>query len=116
MFTTEDHSSMPNVEKLYNRDDPLSSVRFTRAVPEIWLKSLVCPIFNKGAKSDLYNYRPFSLTCVVGEGDGEHPGGRHDLSHGGKQTAQTQSTWISTWEINFDLYAGIPGDTHPVVR
>ena len=35
------------------------------AVPEIWLKSLVCPIFKKGAKSDPGNYRPVSLTCVV---------------------------------------------------
>ena len=38
-----------------------------REVPEIWLKSLVCPIFKKGSKSDPGNYRPVSLTCVVGK-------------------------------------------------
>ena len=37
------------------------------AVPEIWLKSLVCPIFKKGAKCDAGNYRPVSLTCIVGK-------------------------------------------------
>ena len=98
MFTREDHANMPSVEQLYNGDDPLYSVSFTkekvsaklkklkpssafgpdrvwprilhdlaedlaeplaliysrllkdRAVPEVWLKSLVCPIFKKGAK------------------------------------------------------------------
>ena len=29
-----------------------------RAVPDIWLKSFVCPIFKKGTKSDPGNYRP----------------------------------------------------------
>ena len=38
-----------------------------RAVPDIWLKSFVCPIFKKGTKSDPGNYRPVSLTCVVGK-------------------------------------------------
>ena len=38
-----------------------------KAVPDIWLKSLVCPIFKKGTKSDPGNYRPVSLTCVVGK-------------------------------------------------
>ena len=33
----------------------------------IWLKSLICPIFKKGTKSDPGNYRPVSLTCVVGK-------------------------------------------------
>ena len=38
-----------------------------KTVPDIWLKSLVCPIFKKGTKSDPGNYRPVSLTCVVGK-------------------------------------------------
>ena len=38
-----------------------------KAVPDIWLWSHVCPIFKKGSKSDPGNYRPVSLTCVVGK-------------------------------------------------
>ena len=37
------------------------------SVPEIWLKSMVCPIFKKGSKSEPGNYRPVSLTCIVGK-------------------------------------------------
>ena len=115
MFTREDLSSMPRVEKLFKGENILSTVSITEdkvkaklkklkpssapgpdrvwikvlhdladqlsaplaiiykklleeeAVPEIWLKSLVCPIFKKGTKSDPGNYRPVSLTCVVGK-------------------------------------------------
>ena len=114
MFTREDMTSMPRVEKLYYGEDYLSTVRFTKEkvtaklkklkptsasgpdrvwtrilhdlaedlaeplseiysrllkekdVPEIWLKSLVCPIFKKGIKSYPGNYRPVSLTSVGG--------------------------------------------------
>ena len=36
-------------------------------VPMIWRMANVCPIFKKGAKGDPANYRPVSLTCVVGK-------------------------------------------------
>ena len=36
-------------------------------VPAIWRLANVCPIFKKGAKGDPANYRPVSLTCVVGK-------------------------------------------------
>ena len=36
-------------------------------VPGIWRKANVCPIFKKGTKGDPANYRPVSLTCVVGK-------------------------------------------------
>ena len=115
MFTREDLSSMPKVEKLFQGVDSLSTASFSKenvtaklkrlkptsapgpdkvwtrilhdlaeelaeplaviytrlleeqAVPDVWLKSLVCPIFKKGSKSDPGNYRPVSLTCVVGK-------------------------------------------------
>ena len=115
MFTREDLSSMPSVEKLFQGVDSLSTASFSKenvtaklkrlkptsapgpdkvwtrilhdlaeelaeplaviytrlleeqAVPDVWLKSLVCPIFKKGSKSDPGNYRPVSLTCVVGK-------------------------------------------------
>ena len=36
-------------------------------VPGIWRWANVCPVFKKGAKGDPANYRPVSLTCVVGK-------------------------------------------------
>ena len=36
-------------------------------VPVVWRMANVCPIFKKGAKGDPANYRPVSLTCVVGK-------------------------------------------------
>ena len=36
-------------------------------VPSIWRMANVCPIFKKGTKGDPANYRPVSLTCVVGK-------------------------------------------------
>ena len=36
-------------------------------VPGVWRMANVCPIFKKGAKGDPANYRPVSLTCVVGK-------------------------------------------------
>ena len=36
-------------------------------VPLIWKMANVCPIFKKGTKGDPANYRPVSLTCVVGK-------------------------------------------------
>ena len=36
-------------------------------VPKIWKDALVCPIFKKGKKGDAANYRPVSLTCVLGK-------------------------------------------------
>ena len=50
---------------------PLSLI-FTKlfadgCVPAIWKKANVCPLFKKGVKGDTGNYRPVSLTCVIGK-------------------------------------------------
>src|SRR5207249_4038925 len=34
-------------------------------LPEIWKKSTIAVIFNKGKKDTLSNYRPISLTCIT---------------------------------------------------
>jgi hypothetical protein len=39
----------------------------TGVVPELWRRSNVTPIFKKGSKSKASNYRPVSLTCVLGK-------------------------------------------------
>ena len=36
-------------------------------VPGVWRLANVCPVFKKGTKGDPANYRPVSLTCVVGK-------------------------------------------------
>ena len=36
-------------------------------VPSIWKVANVVPIFKKGSKGDALNYRPISLTCVIGK-------------------------------------------------
>ena len=114
-FTKEDLSQVPKAEKLYQGEEPLVKVVFTREevkkkllelrpdsapgpdrvwtkvlhrladtiaaplaviyaklmeegeVPRIWKDALVCPIFKKGKKGDAANYRPVSLTCVLGK-------------------------------------------------
>jgi ribonuclease P/MRP protein subunit RPP40 len=47
--------------KLYN-----SSLK-TGIVPSDWKDAGVTPLFKKGNKSDAQNYRPISLTCLVGK-------------------------------------------------
>ena len=39
----------------------------TGKIPDEWRKAEVTPIFKKGKKSDPGNYRPVSLTCVIGK-------------------------------------------------
>ena len=39
----------------------------TNTVPDSWKLAHVIPIFKKGSKGDPGNYRPVSLTCVVGK-------------------------------------------------
>jgi len=33
-------------------------------LPKIWLEATVTPVFKKGSRTDVKNYRPISLTCV----------------------------------------------------
>ena len=35
------------------------------SLPDIWRVALVSPVFKKGLSSDVCNYRPISLTCIV---------------------------------------------------
>ncbi|KFQ28610.1 hypothetical protein N332_12616, partial [Mesitornis unicolor] len=39
----------------------------TGEVPEDWRKAYVTPVFKKGKKEDLGNYRPVSLTSIPGK-------------------------------------------------
>ena len=48
---------------------PILQIIFQRSLdtgnlPDIWKEANVSPIFKKGEKSDPFNYRPISLTCV----------------------------------------------------
>ena len=39
----------------------------TGEIPSLWRQANVVPIFKKGVRSDMSNYRPISLTSVIGK-------------------------------------------------
>jgi len=39
----------------------------TSSLPDIWKVATVTPVFKKGSPSDAANYRPISLTCIIGK-------------------------------------------------
>ena len=58
---------LKNCSKMLSK--PLSLL-FTRcynsgSIPDEWKAALVVPVHKKGSKSDVKNYRPISLTCII---------------------------------------------------
>jgi len=53
----------------YSIADPLSilfnSSFEQSALPDIWKAAIVTPVFKKGSSSEVSNYRPISLTCII---------------------------------------------------
>ena len=50
--------------------DIFNSLLESRQVPEDWRGENVTPLFKKGTREELGNFRPVSLTSVIGEGVG----------------------------------------------
>ena len=49
----------PSLTILFNH------IEKTRSIPDQWKEAMICPVFKKGDKSLISNYRPIALTSVV---------------------------------------------------
>jgi len=60
-FKKVKHSLAKPLSSLYSQ---LLSVGF---VPDSWKNAIIIPVFKKGLVEKVNNYRPISLTCVIGK-------------------------------------------------
>ena len=63
----------------------------TGEVPDDWRLVSVLPLFRNGQKEDVENYRPVSLTLVLGEGHGAGHLECDHMAHAGQPGDRAQS-------------------------
>ena len=70
-------------------------------LPDQWKEAKVSPIFKKGARTDVRNYRPVSYLCVL-QDNGEVGQKCSTESYDCQQFSVRLSTWFCAWSIMYD--------------